>query len=178
MRRWRLLMTVPNKPFWLSAAHNEFGGNRWMSDTANRAGLPAPCLLGELAGRSASTHRLTIGSLINGDLQLCGFAGTQGSLGPLNPMGSIDPPSFDGKTLVRCSTSNRLPDILIVECQGQFPVGRRVRVVVPGLGSMEVTTINYGNNYCSLSLVSIVGIHNWFAARIGQTVPIDLVVVT
>ncbi|MGN4986518.1 hypothetical protein [Aeromonas hydrophila] len=170
-------MTVPNKPFWLSAAHNEFGGNRWMSDTANRAGLPAPCLLGDLAGRSASTHRLTIGSFIKGDLQLCGFAGTQGSLGPLNPMGSIAPPSFDGKTLVKCSTSSRMPDILFVECQGQFPIGRRVRVVVSGLGSMEVTTINYGNNYCTLPLGTIVGIHNWFAARIGQTVPIDLVVV-
>ncbi|EKP0262628.1 hypothetical protein JFQ93_003982 [Aeromonas sobria] len=46
-------MSVPAKPFWLSDAYNEFGGNRWMSDTANRAGLSVPRWLGELAGRSA-----------------------------------------------------------------------------------------------------------------------------
>lgn len=171
-------MTIPAKPFWLSVAYSEFGGNRWMSDTANRAGLPAPCLLGDLAGRSASTHRFTIGSFIKGDVLLCGFAATQGSLGPLNPMGSINPTLFDGKTLVKLSTSSRMPDSIFIECQGQFAAGRRVRVVVPGLGSTEGATVNYGNNYCSVRLPSLVGIHNWLAARIGQTVPIDLVVTT
>lgn len=48
-------MPIPAKPFWLSAAYAEFGGNRWMSDTANRAGIPAPRWLGDLAGRSAWT---------------------------------------------------------------------------------------------------------------------------
>lgn len=48
-------MVVPAKPFWLSDAYNEFGGNRWMSDTADRAGLPIPCWLGELAQKSAFT---------------------------------------------------------------------------------------------------------------------------
>ncbi|MFM5178053.1 hypothetical protein ACEUAY_00365 [Aeromonas veronii] len=52
-------MPVPAKPFWLSAAYAEFGGNRWMSDTANRAGIPAPRWLGDLAGRSAWTWNAT-----------------------------------------------------------------------------------------------------------------------
>jgi hypothetical protein len=56
-------MPIPAKPFWLSAAYAEFGGNRWMSDTANRAGIPAPRWLGDLAGRSAWTWA---GSVISG----------------------------------------------------------------------------------------------------------------
>lgn len=170
-------MTIPAKPLWLSAAYSEFGGNRWMSDTANRGGLPAPCWLGELAGRSASTHRLTIGSYSNGDVLLCGFYGSQGSMGPTTPIGSVNPSSFDGKALVRISTSNRLPDNLFVECQGKFVAGRRVRIAVLGLGSVEVGALNYGNDYCSLQLANIAGIHGWFAARVGQTVPIDFVVI-
>lgn len=170
-------MTVPNKPFWLSAAHNEFGGNRWMSDTANRARLPAPRMLGELAGRSASTHRLTVGSYSNGELLICGFVGPQGPFGPNTPMGNIEPQVFDGKQLVRFSTGNRMPDNLSIECQGQFVTGRRVKIVVHGLGSTEAAVINYGNNYCTLMLPSILGVHSWLAARIGQTISIDLLVI-
>ncbi|MCO4170254.1 hypothetical protein K8D10_00360 [Aeromonas veronii] len=56
-------MPIPAKPFWLSAAYAEFGGNRWMSDTANRAGIPAPRWLGDLAGRSAWTWAASVISM-------------------------------------------------------------------------------------------------------------------
>lgn len=46
-------MTVPNKPFWLSQANSEFGGNGWTSNILSKAGISIPRYVGELAGKSA-----------------------------------------------------------------------------------------------------------------------------
>ena len=46
-------MPVPNKPFWLSQANTEFGGNGWASNILSKAGLALPRMAGDLAGMSA-----------------------------------------------------------------------------------------------------------------------------
>ena len=46
-------MAVPSKPFWLSQANTEFGGNGWASNILSKAGLSIPRYVGELAGKSA-----------------------------------------------------------------------------------------------------------------------------
>ncbi|UNU87616.1 hypothetical protein [Aeromonas dhakensis] len=75
-------MTVPNKPFWLSQANSEFGGNGWASNIISRAGLSVPRWVGELAGRSASiTMNLTIG-MHNQDV---GFSAGVIAYGNLSP---------------------------------------------------------------------------------------------
>lgn len=48
-------MTVPAKPFWLSAADTEYNANNWASDMLSKAGIAAPRYAGDLAGRSAWT---------------------------------------------------------------------------------------------------------------------------
>ena len=45
-------MTVPAKPFWLSAANTEFSANGWGSDILSKAGLGTTGFLGQLAGKS------------------------------------------------------------------------------------------------------------------------------
>lgn len=75
-------MTVPNKPFWLSQANSEFGGNGWASNIMSRAGLSVPRWIGELAARSASiTMNLTIG-MHNQDV---GFSAGVIAYGNLSP---------------------------------------------------------------------------------------------
>ncbi len=46
-------MPVPAKPFWLSQANTEFGGNGWASNILSKAGLALPRMAGDLAGMSA-----------------------------------------------------------------------------------------------------------------------------
>ncbi len=48
-------MPVPAKPFWLSQANTEFGGNGWASNILSKAGLSVPRYVGDLAGMSAFT---------------------------------------------------------------------------------------------------------------------------
>lgn len=48
-------MAVPSKPFWLSQANTEFGGNGWASNILSKAGLALPRYVGDLAGMSAFT---------------------------------------------------------------------------------------------------------------------------
>lgn len=56
-------MTVPAKPFWLSAANTEFSANGWGSNILSKAGLGTTGLLGQLAGMSAftPTNTMTVG---------------------------------------------------------------------------------------------------------------------
>ena len=56
-------MTVPAKPFWLSAANTEFSANGWGSNILSKAGLGTTGFLGQLAGMSAfiPTNTLTVG---------------------------------------------------------------------------------------------------------------------
>lgn len=47
-------MTVPNVPFYLSAADTEFNANNYASDILSKAGVPAPRYCSSLAGKSSA----------------------------------------------------------------------------------------------------------------------------
>lgn len=83
-------MTVPAKPFYLSAADTEFNANNYASDILSKAGIAAPRLCGDLAGKSAAgpivaTSYLTRG--FNGATMEGGYI--DGQIGSLSPVAVI-----------------------------------------------------------------------------------------
>lgn len=56
-------MAVPNVPFYMSQANQEFLGTPVgnISDTMRAAGVPIPGNVSSLGGKSSSTHSLTVG---------------------------------------------------------------------------------------------------------------------
>lgn len=71
-------MAVPNLPFWLSAAHAEFGSNRWASHVLSLAGVPAPRHCSDLAGKSAAIVVNLPGGALNDVNVLSYVSGTSG----------------------------------------------------------------------------------------------------
>ncbi|MGY3892824.1 hypothetical protein [Aeromonas enterica] len=153
-------MAVPNKPFLLSAAYGEFGGNRWMSDTANRAGLPAPCWLGELAGRSAATvFNMVVAEWEpgQGDTAFGFWAGANGSISPSSYQGLV----FQG--LYGTDYDSNLYVYLV----GAAP---DLNLTIVGAGTVTIPA----NNGTIPMAVPWPGIGEWLAARVGQTVQISI----
>lgn len=60
-------MTVPAKPFWLSAANTEFSANGWGSNILSKAGLGTTGFLGQLAGMASLRQIASIQSVVTGN---------------------------------------------------------------------------------------------------------------
>ena len=60
-------MTVPAKPFWLSAANTEFSANGWGSNILSKAGLGTTGFLGQLAGMASLKKIASIQSVVTGN---------------------------------------------------------------------------------------------------------------
>lgn len=81
-------MAVPNLPFWLSAAHAEFGSNRWASHVLSLAGVPAPRHCSALAGRSSTITVNLPGGALNDVNVLSYVSGTAGKAIVVNVPGN------------------------------------------------------------------------------------------
>jgi len=152
-------MTVPNKPFWLSQANSEFGGNGWASSILSKAGLSVPRWAGDLAGKSSSiTMNLTIGMYG----QNAGFATV------LHPYGDLSPrtnPILGGE-VISCMSSPYMYQDLTIQLAGGV-VLKAFTLTIPGL-----TTRSYDPDSASIpgNVWMALDMRAWLAARNGQTI--------
>ncbi|MFB0600621.1 hypothetical protein [Aeromonas hydrophila] len=150
-------MTVPHKPFWLSQANSEFGGNGWASNILSKASLPLPCWAGELGGKSAAaTFNIVIAEWMVGraDYEV-GFQPGRGSVSPDNYKG------VDFEALFGTSYD----DNLCVKFGGAVP---NISLTIVGAGTVTVPA-NRGEAYV---FIQWPGIYDWLEARVGQTVQV------
>lgn len=150
-------MTVPNKPFWLSQANSEFGGNGWASNVLSQAGLGLPRFVGELAGkRAATTFNMVIAEWMVGraDYEV-GFQPGRGSVSPDSYKG------VDFEALFGASYD----DNLSVKFGDAIP---NISLTIVGAGTVTVPA-NSGNLY---AFIPWPGIYHWLEARVGQTVQV------
>lgn len=149
-------MTVPNKPFWLSQANSEFGGNRWVSNILSKAGLSIPRLAGDLAGRSSSVVlSLTIGSYTPGYETELGFRRGQ--------MGAISIGQFEGKNIDAISCYDDQPNTLYFSLAGG--AGKSINVTISGLGAALIPASGVG---------TFNSVFSYFNARKGAVVQVTL----
>ncbi|MBE8733901.1 hypothetical protein [Aeromonas veronii] len=121
-------MPVPNKPFLLSEANNEFKANQWGSNILTIAQLAVPGWLGELAGKSAfvKTHTVVIGRF-----ELGGFkqyiAMTSGAF-----ESSISPATLNNMKLDRISADTISPNSFYIMFNVNFESGRKMTFQMEG----------------------------------------------
>lgn len=149
-------MTIPNKPFWLSQANSEFGGNGWASNILSKAGIAPPRYVGDLAGRSSSvTLNLTIGTYNPGYEIELGYRRGQ--------MGSISIGQFEGKNIDAISCYNDQPSTLYFSLAGG--AGKSIKVTIAGLGTSVIPASGVG---------TFNSVFSYFNARKGSTVQVTL----
>ncbi|MGL5490439.1 MAG: hypothetical protein ACRDC6_29900 [Shewanella sp.] len=148
-------MAVPNKPFWLSQANTEFGGDRWSSNILSKAGLSLPRFAGELAGKSSSVVlNLTIGEYSPGYETELGYRRGQ--------MGAISIGQYEGKTINAISCYDDLPNMLYFSLESS--TGKPIRITISGLGSAVIVEGSGTFN----------SIYSYFNARRGSVVQVTL----
>lgn len=140
-------MTVPNKPFWLSQANNEFKGNQWGSNILSSAQLAVPGWLGELAGKSAfvKTHTVVMGRLEFGSY-IEYIAMTSGAF-----ESSITPTTLDNIQIDRICTDTVDRNSFYIMFRSNFDSGRKMTFQVEGgevyTGTVPGTPGNQANNF-------------------------------
>lgn len=140
-------MPVPNKPFLLSEANNEFKANQWGSNILTIAQLAVPGWLGELAGKSAfvKTHTVVIGRF-----ELGGFkqyiAITSGAF-----ESSITPTTLDNIQIDRICADSVDRNSFYIMFRSNFDSGRKMTFQVEGgvvyTGTVPGTPGNQANNF-------------------------------
>lgn len=167
---------IPNGPFYLSQANQEFGGNGYATDILTKAGVPAPRLLSELMGKSAYSHKLTIGETpgsVGGLVR--GFRASvdiyeqpQTAIGGLSPQ-TLGPGSI--RTFI-CSTN--LTDGISIAIKPMLSsVQGNLTIIIPGLGTLTGAYSN-GPTATTQILRGLQGVFDFFGQRVGQTIDIDI----
>lgn len=167
---------VPNGPFYLSQANTEFSGNGYASDILAKAGVPTPRLLSQLMGRSAQSHKLTIGEVPG---QVGGFVrGFRTSIDiyeqPQTPIGGMQPQTLGPGGIRTFICSTNLTDGISVALKPVIsPVQGTLTITIPGLGTLSGPYSN-GPTATTQILRGIQGVFDFFGQRIGQTIDVDI----
>lgn len=167
---------VPNVPFWLSQANTEFGGGGAASTILSKAGIPAPRLLSQLGGRSAYSHKLTIGEVpgaVGGFVR--GFrASVDVYENPQTAIGGLSPQTLGPGSIRTFICSTNLTDGISVAIKPVISSAQgTMTIIIPGLGTLS-GTYNNGPTATTQILRGLQGVFDFFGQRVGQTIDIDI----